>query len=119
MAYMAPDANFFPAAVINDGLMDLVTIDGDVAPLKAIQMQASVATGHFFDNPLVKYRKISAYRIIPRKLDEHGYISIDGERIPFGPFQAEMHQNLGLVISKNGRYEAPGPRGWEQDHGQV
>jgi sphingosine kinase len=119
MAYMAPDANFFPAAVINDGLMDLITIDGDVAPMKAIQMQTAVSSGHFFDNPLVKYRKVSAYRIIPRKIDEGGYISIDGERIPFGPFQAEVHPNLGLVISKNGRYEAPGPMNWEQAHQQA
>ncbi len=39
---------------------------------------------------------------------EKGYISIDGERYPFEPFQAEVHQRLGTVLSKNGQaYEAP------------
>ncbi len=39
---------------------------------------------------------------------EKGYISIDGEHYPFEPFQAEVHQRLGTVLSKNGQtYEAP------------
>ncbi|KAH6635715.1 ATP-NAD kinase-like domain-containing protein [Chaetomium sp. MPI-SDFR-AT-0129] len=108
MAYMAPDANFFPAALANDGLMDLITIDGDISPFKSIGLQLSVESGQFFDSPLVTYRKVSAYRIIPRN-QETGYISIDGEAIDFGPFQAEIHPGLGLTLSKNGVFEAPGP----------
>jgi sphingosine kinase len=113
MAYMAPDANFFSAALASDGLMDLITIDGDVSLSKAIGLQLSVESGHFFDSPLVTYRKVSAYRIIPRN-PEGGYISIDGERVPWGPFQAEVHQGLGLTLSKKGVFEAPGPRDWDQ-----
>lgn len=112
MAYMAPDANFFPAALANDGLMDLITTDGDVSLLQNIGLQLAVESGHFFDNPLVTYRKVSAYRIIPRNQDT-GYISIDGEAIPWEPFQAEIHPGLGLTLSKNGRFEAPGPRNWD------
>ncbi|KAL1862702.1 hypothetical protein VTK73DRAFT_6679 [Phialemonium thermophilum] len=114
MAYMAPDANFFSAALANDGLMDVIMIDGDISPLKAIEMQLSLESGHFFDNPLVTYRKVSAYRIIPRNVEKGGYISIDGERIPFEPFQAEVHQSLGLTISKKGGFEAPGPLHWDK-----
>lgn len=113
MAYMAPDTNFFAAAMANDGLMDMVTADGDISPFKAIQMQLGVENGHFFDNPLVTYQKISAYRITPRHQDKGGYISIDGEAVPFEPFQAEVHQGLGLTLSKNGDYEAPGPKDWD------
>ncbi|KAL2159535.1 hypothetical protein VTH06DRAFT_2540 [Thermothelomyces fergusii] len=108
MAYMAPNANFFPAALPNDGLIDLVTTNGDIPFFKSINMQLDVESGRFFDNPLVSYRKVSAYRIIPRNQDA-GYISIDGEAIPFGPFQAEVHQGLGLTLSKTGAFEAPGP----------
>ncbi|KAJ9143136.1 Sphingoid long chain base kinase 5 [Pleurostoma richardsiae] len=113
MAYMAPDANFFSAACVNDGLMDLVCIDGDISPLKSIDLLLSVENGHFFESSLVSYRKISAYRIIPRD-QEDGYISIDGERVPFEPFQAEVHQGLGKVLSKRGVLEAPGPRNWDR-----
>lgn len=59
--------------------------------------------------PEVWYRKVHAFRFIPRN-QEDGYISIDGERVPFVPFQAEVHRGLGTVLSKNGHfYEAPGP----------
>ncbi|KAK4235029.1 ATP-NAD kinase-like domain-containing protein [Achaetomium macrosporum] len=112
MAYMAPDLNFFSAALANDGLMDLITTDGDISLLKAIGLQLGVESGKFFDSPLVSYRKVSAFRIIPRN-QETGYISIDGEAIPFGPIQAEVHQGLGLTLSKKGVFEAPGPRNWD------
>lgn len=112
MAYMAPDANFFSAALANDGLMDMITTNGDTPLLESVKMQLDVESGHFFDNPLVTYRKVSAYRIIPRN-QKTGYISIDGESIPFEPFQAEVHQGLGLTLSKRGMFEAPGPLNWD------
>jgi sphingosine kinase len=94
--------------------MDLITTDGDISPMKNIALQLGVESGEFFDNPLVSYRKVSAFRVIPRN-QENGYISIDGEAIPFGPFQAEVHQGLGLTLSKRGTgtFEAPGPRDWD------
>ncbi|CAM1507407.1 Fc.00g070480.m01.CDS01 [Cosmosporella sp. VM-42] len=113
MAYMAPDANFFPASLIADGCMDLVTIDGDLSPFTSLKVLLDVESGKFFDNPHVSCKKISAYRIIPRDQDD-GYISIDGEKIPFEPFQAEIHQGLGRVISKAGKYEADGPANWDK-----
>ncbi|OHE94500.1 diacylglycerol kinase catalytic domain-containing protein [Colletotrichum orchidophilum] len=113
MGYMAPNANFFAAALPNDGLMDLVCVDGDVSIGAQVSLLTSVESGKFFDNPVASYRKISAYRIIPRN-QKSGYISIDGEKVPFEPFQAEVHRGLGKVISKRGKYEAPGPLGWEK-----
>ncbi|KAH8593380.1 ATP-NAD kinase-like domain-containing protein [Bisporella sp. PMI_857] len=108
MAYMAADANFFPAALPNDGYMDLVTIDADISRVTQLQMMFGVENGKFFDMPLVHYRKVLGYRIIPKNQVD-GYISIDGERVPFMPFQAEVHKGLGTVLSKSGQYEAPGP----------
>ncbi|RDA90691.1 hypothetical protein CP533_3924 [Ophiocordyceps camponoti-saundersi (nom. inval.)] len=111
MAYMAPDVNFFPAALASDGCMDLVLINGDLGPMAALKTLMSVESGNFFDSPHVSYKKISAYRVIPRDQDD-GYISIDGERAPFAPFQAEVHRGLGRVISKRGYFEANGPTNW-------
>ncbi|KAL8847045.1 MAG: hypothetical protein Q9221_007905 [Calogaya cf. arnoldii] len=107
MAHMAARNCPFASALPNDGCMDLVTIDGDISRLKAIQCMLGVETGKFLDMPLVNYRKISGYRIIPKY--PKGYISIDGERMPFESFQAEVHRGLGTVLSKSGHvYEAPG-----------
>ncbi|OJJ49735.1 hypothetical protein ASPZODRAFT_57812 [Penicilliopsis zonata CBS 506.65] len=109
MAIMTKDTNFFPASLPHDGLMDLVTIDGTVSRLTSLQMMTSVASGEFFDMPDVHVRKVSAYRLSPR--DKEGYISIDGERVPFEPLQAEVHKGLGTVLSKSGHlYEVDGPK---------
>lgn len=110
MAFMAADANFFPAALPNDGFIDMITIRGDIRRRSAIQMLLAVASGTMFDMPDVNYQKVSGYRIIPKERDD-GFISIDGEKVPFEPFQAEVHKGLGTVLSKSGyKYEAKGPR---------
>lgn len=108
LAYMSPDANFFPASLPCDGCMDLVRIRGDIKRHTAISTLLAVAENKFFDMPHVDYQKISAYRIIPKNQSD-GYISIDGERVPFEPFQAEVHRGLGTVLSKSGHmFEAEG-----------
>lgn len=109
MAYMSTDANFFSPALPNDGYMDLVCINGDISRFSALQMMTAVGNGKFFEMPLVSYRKVMGYRITPKSPGD-GYISVDGERIPFKPFQAEVHRGLGTVLTKSGHmYEAPGP----------
>lgn len=122
MAWMAPDVNFFNAALFSDGMLDMYLIDGAVPAAKVPGLLLACANNSFFDHPLVKYYKVSAFRIAPRygggeaeDGDKHrtGFISVDGEKAPFEPFQAEVHRGLGNVITKRGVVEAPGPRGWE------
>lgn len=114
MAYLAPDANFFPASHPSDGLFDLVTVDSDLSVMTVVDLMDAVANeGGFFGNPTVKYRKLHALRVTPRNQDS-GYISVDGESIPFGALQIEIHPRLGKVYSKNGVYEASGPKGWKE-----
>ena len=107
MALMTADSNFFPATLPSDGYLDLVTLDGDISRINATKCFLSVENGGFFDKSDVHYRKISAYRITPH--EKKGYISIDGERVPFEGFQAEVHRGLGTVLSRSGHlYEADG-----------
>ncbi|KAJ5166842.1 uncharacterized protein N7482_005623 [Penicillium canariense] len=109
MAIMSKDTNFFPASLPNDGLMDIVTIDGTVSRITSVKMMTEIESGGFFDMDDVKMRKASAYRLVPHQ--KEGYISVDGEQVPFEAFQCEIHQGLGTVLSKSGRvYEADGPR---------
>ncbi|KAH7114307.1 sphingoid long chain base kinase-like protein [Dendryphion nanum] len=108
LAYMSPDANFFPAALPGDGCIDLIRIRGDINRHTAINTLLAISEHKFFDLPHVDYQKISAYRIIPKNQND-GYISIDGEKVPFEPFQVEIHTGLGTVLSKSGHmYEAKG-----------
>lgn len=130
MGYMSRDANFFQAALPSDGCLDLVCIDGTIPRLSSVKSLVAVSDGTFFDMPYVQYRKVEAYRIVPkgaprsgpwpgeestndksggvRKGKKDGYISIDGEHFPFEPFQVEVHRALGTVISLSGKtYEIP------------
>jgi sphingosine kinase len=108
MAYMSSDANFFPAALPSDGCLDLIRIRGDIARVTAIKTLLAIEKHTHFDMSHVDYHKISAYRIIPKN-QNGGYISIDGERIPFGGFQVEVHKGLGTVLTKSGHlFEAEG-----------
>ena len=107
MAFMTASSNFFPASLPNDGCLDLITIDGDISRSSAFNCMIAIEKGTFFDLPHVNYQKISAYRITPK--EKKGYVSIDGERVPFEPFQAEVHRGLGTVLSRSGHlYEAKG-----------
>jgi len=110
MAWMSAGVNFFPAALPDDGMFDLIYVDATVSRLQIMKMLLSVETGKHFDLAPVSYRKVLGYRIIPHKRPgvEAEYISIDGEQMPFGPFQAEVHHGLGTVLAKGHLYEAPG-----------
>lgn len=155
MAIMTESAPFFPASLPSDGLLDLVTIDGNIGRLKAIASLLAVENGTFFDMPHVNVRKVSAFRVVPKfgkwaeaplsssspvsspenrsrigkamaimgitggkskgeNDRDGGYISVDGEKMPFEPFQVEVHRGLGTVLSKSGYvYETDGPPGWD------
>ena len=131
MSYMSADANVFPAALPSDGAMDVVLINGSISRLTALQNLLAVEKGTFFDRETVRYLKAEAVRVVPHGWEEKrerqtpgggddteqrgrkssivGNISIDGERFPFEPFQAEVHRGLGTVLSRSGKlYETDG-----------
>lgn len=132
MCWMTADAAFFATALPSDGKMDMISISGLLPRVTGLRMLATAGDGCLIDFPEVSYRKVSAYRITPRvappppkrKLrtkvgrwlggaakQREGLIAIDGESVPFEPFQAEVVQGLGTVLSKRrGIYECDGLR---------
>lgn len=128
MPFMARDATFFPAALPNDGALDVLMIDGSISRLKALGSLLAVGNGSLFDCDYARYAKVEAFRIVPRpgasaghlgkwlarlcgraarNQKPDGYISIDGERFPFAPFQVEIQPALGCTLSRAGSaYEA-------------
>ncbi|KAJ6259476.1 hypothetical protein Dda_5113 [Drechslerella dactyloides] len=107
MLCMSKDINFFPAARPNDGYLDLAISDGDMGRMKAVNIMLGAETGKHFDIPELNYRKVVAYRFIPQK-QKDGYISVDGEKMKFAPFQAEIHHGLGVSLSlRHNVYEGP------------
>lgn len=106
MLHMAAATPFFPYALPSDGCIDLVTVDFDCSRWGAVKTLLAVGNGTLFDMESVQYRKVEGYRILPR--EKKGYVSVDGERVPFEPFQVEVHRGLGCVLSRHGSgFEEP------------
>lgn len=127
MCYMSPDTPFFLTSLPSDGRQDMVTVPGDIPRLTALKMLATVEDGKMMAFPEVQYRKVVAYRISPRMAPKgqkgrvrrnlrrwlggsggkvegrrEGLIAVDGERIGFEAFQAEVVEGLGCVLSRSG-----------------
>ncbi|KAK9450038.1 ATP-NAD kinase-like domain-containing protein [Limtongia smithiae] len=105
MPWMAFDALFFPAALPRDGYMDLVTVDATIPTFEILSIMSGVAEGKHFESDHVKYYKCDAYRVTPT--GQEGYVSIDGEKFDYAPFQVEVKKRLGTVLSYQPIYQAP------------
>ena len=88
-------------------MIDVVTVDAKVGRMTALKLLTSAENGSHYDMQCVKYQKVIGYRLVPRA--KSGCISIDGESIPFEPFQAEVHRGLGRILTRNGTYSGGEP----------
>ncbi|CAB4376169.1 unnamed protein product [Rhizophagus irregularis] len=94
----------FPCALPSDGLLDLMIVNWDkISKLKVANILASFEQGAHINMKEVKYYKVAALRLTPKNKDT-GYISIDGEKVPFKPFQVEVHPKLINVLNIDGKY---------------
>ncbi|GAA5824153.1 hypothetical protein JCM3770_001410 [Rhodotorula araucariae] len=97
--FVSKDVMLFPAADPSDGLLDLVLV-APMSPLSALTAMDNAATGGPFALPSVTYLKCSAYRLsFPAPANgKEGFISVDGEHVPYAPFQVECHRGLARVM---------------------
>ncbi|KAI8998567.1 ATP-NAD kinase-like domain-containing protein [Trametes punicea] len=100
--YVGPDLLHFPASIPTDGLIDVTLQErkGRIAMLKLID--GAERGGHYWLDS-TKYYKAYAYRVEP--YTNKGWLSIDGEVFPLEPFQVEVHQRLGRVLSMHGFFQ--------------
>ncbi|RPA82176.1 hypothetical protein BJ508DRAFT_318130 [Ascobolus immersus RN42] len=106
MAWVSADALMFPASLPHEGCFDLVTMDGTLPRMEALKIMGASENGKHWDMDHVLYRKVLAYRIVPT--EREGYVSVDGERIPFERWQAEVHHGLGRVWARGAVYQNAG-----------
>lgn len=105
MPMMSADAQFFPAALPNDGTMDMVLTDCRTPVLKSIKALLSVDKGAHVEEEGVVHHKVRAYRLIPKMSDtSNHHISIDGENFPFREFQVEVIPSAMTGLLTNSKY---------------
>ncbi|KAK9457556.1 ATP-NAD kinase-like domain-containing protein [Dipodascopsis uninucleata] len=105
MPFVSSDAFFFPAALPQDGYMDMIVIDSNIPFTESFSILTSIEEGKHFESKHVNYYKVLAYRVEPQA--KSGYISVDGESFAFRPFQVEILPKIATVLSHSGKYEVP------------
>lgn len=101
MPYVLTDAQFFPAAISDDGYMDLLVFHNKIPLYNYTRLLLNVSTGRHVHNEDVRHAKITAYRLVPRVNPKHHYVSIDGENFPVEPMQVEVLPCILTVLLKD------------------
>ncbi|CAG8442156.1 3062_t:CDS:2 [Dentiscutata heterogama] len=95
----------FPYALPNDGLIDLVVARRDkLSRIKSFNFMTEMEVGNHIKMKEIDYYKVEAFRLTP-KSSKDGYISIDGEKVDFAPFQVEALPQLINILSIDGKYQ--------------
>lgn len=96
--YVARSLMAFPYTHPHDGLIDMIAQDQRMPFCEKLRATNHGETGsHIYDHG-IHYMKVQALRVTPHNMDaKHRYISIDGEKAPYAPFQAEL-SNLYMTL---------------------
>ena len=78
---MAPDAK------LDDGLIDLLVVDGDITRQRLFSVLPKLFDGTHINEPEVEYHQASSFSLIPQTDD---ILNIDGEMIGTTPINVDM-----------------------------
>ncbi|KAK6200295.1 sphingosine kinase [Scheffersomyces amazonensis] len=105
MPYISNDVQFFPAALPNDGTMDMIVTDTNTSIIETTSILSSLDRGLHVHNEKVHHSKILSYRLAPRLSNpKNHYISVDGESFPFEPLQVEVLPGILTSLLQDGKY---------------
>ncbi|EGV60816.1 sphinganine kinase lcb4 [Yamadazyma tenuis] len=105
MPMVSSNTQFFPAALPNDGSMDMIITDARTSLPKALRALLAIEKGTHVDELFVSHHKVTSYRLVP-KLPENSkhYLSVDGEDFPFRAFQVEVLPSVLTTLTSDGNY---------------
>ncbi|KAH8327590.1 hypothetical protein KR074_002120 [Drosophila pseudoananassae] len=97
--HLGIDCHFAPKAQMNDGTIYLILIRGGISRPHLLSFLYNMSSGTHLpevNNEYVKVLPVRAFRLEPH--DNHGIITVDGERVEFGPLQAEVLPGIARVM---------------------
>ena len=96
---MAHDVFATKQACVGCGTMYLVyTEAGGTRRMDLFKMMDKIAKGNHTEMNMVHVVETKAFRIEP--VDGPGMMTLDGEEIPYGPLQAQIHPQMGRVLGR-------------------
>ncbi|XP_017000944.2 sphingosine kinase 1 [Drosophila takahashii] len=97
--HLGIDCHFAPKAQLNDGTIYLILIRAGISRPHLLSFLYNMSSGTHLpavNNEYVKVLPVRAFRLEPH--DNHGIITVDGERVEFGPLQAEVLPGIARVM---------------------
>lgn len=88
-----------PDARADDGLIHLFYVTAGISRATLLRLFRAMQSGTHLDCgcPHLVYRRVRALRLEP--LSEAGVMTVDGERVEYGPLQAQVHRGAARLIS--------------------
>ena len=95
-SHMSSDCFLAPNARLDDGVIWLLYLTGDVSKSQVLNFLVSLESGRHTELPYVHLVPVRAFRLEPRG----GLLTVDGELIPTGPVQARVLPSVANVMSR-------------------
>ncbi|KAG7892146.1 hypothetical protein KL908_003751 [Ogataea polymorpha] len=109
LPYIAKDVDFFPAALPNDGAIDLVLFDGRAQVWRSAHSLLQLDKGLHVWHDHVDHLKVESLKLVPMlEKGRTSYISVDGENFPVETIQVEVLPDVMKTVMNDGRYTDSG-----------
>ncbi|XP_013889832.1 sphingosine kinase 2 [Austrofundulus limnaeus] len=96
--HLGADLHAAPQAMFDDGLIHLTFVRAGISRATLLRLFFAMERGthHSVSSPYVSHVTCKAFRLQP--LSTKGTLTVDGELVPYGPLQAQVHPSLARLI---------------------
>ncbi|CAK6973506.1 sphingosine kinase 2 [Scomber scombrus] len=97
-SHLGADLHAAPQARFDDGLIHLTFVRAGISRATLLRLFFAMERGthHSVNSPYVSHVSCRAFRLQP--LSTRGTLTVDGELVPYGPLQAQVHPSLARLI---------------------
>lgn len=101
--HLGADLFTAPFSYFDDGLVHLFFVKAGISRTALVRLFLAMEKGTHvgMDCPYVVHVPVRAFRLEP--LTTKGILTVDGERVEYGPVQVQVHKGLGNLIAGSGR----------------
>ncbi|XP_073342092.1 sphingosine kinase 2 [Pagrus major] len=96
--HLGADLHAAPQARFDDGLIHLTFVRAGISRATLLRLFFAMERGthHSVNSPYVSHVSCRAFRLQP--LSTRGTLTVDGELVPYGPLQAQVHPSMARLI---------------------
>lgn len=99
--HLGEDVFFVPNAKLNDGIIWLLILHAGLSRSQLLSFLLSLSSGTHMESTcdLIELIPVRAFRLVPDDTPSNmGHLAVDGEKVEYGPIQAEIFQGLANVM---------------------